>query len=34
MAAGQKAFFNRAKMNGAARDGQYSEKMEKELAAV
>jgi fructose-bisphosphate aldolase class I len=34
VAAGQKAFFNRAKMNGAARDGQYSEKMEKELAAV
>ncbi len=31
VAAGQKAFFNRAKMNGAARSGKYSEKMEKEL---
>jgi fructose-bisphosphate aldolase class I len=31
VAAGQKAFFNRAKMNGAARTGKYSEKMEKEL---
>jgi fructose-bisphosphate aldolase class I len=31
VAAGQKAFFNRAKLNGAARSGKYSEKMEKEL---
>jgi fructose-bisphosphate aldolase, class I len=31
VAAGQKAFYNRAKMNGAARAGKYSEKMEKEL---
>jgi fructose-bisphosphate aldolase class I len=31
VAAGQKAFFNRAKMNGAARTGKYSDKMEKEL---
>ena len=30
-AAGQKAFFNRAKMNSLARNGKYSEKMEKEL---
>jgi fructose-bisphosphate aldolase class I len=29
--AGQKAFFNRAKMNGAARTGRYSDKMEREL---
>jgi fructose-bisphosphate aldolase class I len=29
--AGQKAFFNRAKMCGAARTGKYSENMEKEL---
>jgi fructose-bisphosphate aldolase class I len=34
VAAGQKAFFNRAKMNGAARGGTYTEKMEKEMAAV
>lgn len=32
VAAGQKAFFNRAKLNGAARSGKYSEKLEKELA--
>ncbi len=31
VASGQKAFFNRAKLNGAARSGKYSEKMEKEL---
>ena len=31
VAAGQKAFFNRAKMNSAARSGRYSEKMEREL---
>jgi len=31
VAAGQRAFFNRAKLNGAARSGKYSEKMEKEL---
>jgi fructose-bisphosphate aldolase class I len=31
VAAGQKAFFNRAKMNSAARTGRYSEKMEREL---
>jgi fructose-bisphosphate aldolase class I len=34
VAAGQKAFFNRAKMNGAARAGRYSEKMERELVAT
>jgi fructose-bisphosphate aldolase class I len=32
--AGQKAFGNRAKLNGAARDGKYSEAMEKQMAAV
>jgi fructose-bisphosphate aldolase class I len=31
VAAGQKTFLNRAKMNGAARSGKYSDKMEKEL---
>jgi len=31
VSAGQKAFYNRAKMNGAARSGRYSEKMEREL---
>jgi fructose-bisphosphate aldolase class I len=31
VAAGQKAFYNRAKMNSAARSGRYSEKMEREL---
>ncbi len=34
VAAGQKAFGNRARMNGAARDGKYSEAMEKEMAGV
>jgi fructose-bisphosphate aldolase, class I len=31
VAVGQKAYFNRAKMNGAARSGKYTEKMEEEL---
>ncbi len=34
VAAGQKAFYSRAKLNGAAREGKYSEKLEKELTAV
>jgi fructose-bisphosphate aldolase class I len=34
VAAGQKAFGNRAKMNGAATAGKYSESMEKEMAGV
>jgi fructose-bisphosphate aldolase class I len=34
VAAGQKAFYNRAKMNGAARAGRYSEKMERELVTA
>ncbi|MDZ4773158.1 MAG: class I fructose-bisphosphate aldolase [Planctomycetota bacterium] len=34
LAAGQKAFYSRAKLNGAARDGKYSEKLEKELTTV
>jgi fructose-bisphosphate aldolase class I len=32
--AGSKAFYNRAKLNGAARNGKYTEKLEKELATV
>jgi fructose-bisphosphate aldolase class I len=32
--AGQDALAHRARMNGAARDGSYTEEMEKELAAV
>jgi fructose-bisphosphate aldolase class I len=32
--AGQKAFGNRARLNGAARDGKYSDAMEKQMAAV
>jgi fructose-bisphosphate aldolase class I len=32
--AGQKAFGNRARMNGAATLGKYTESMEKELAGV
>ena len=34
VAAGQKAFYNRAKMNSAARTGRYSEKMERELVTA
>jgi len=34
LAAGQKAFFNRAKMNSAARTGRYSDKMERELVTA
>ncbi|MBK7877504.1 MAG: fructose-bisphosphate aldolase class I [Planctomycetes bacterium] len=34
VAAGQKAFITRAKLNGAARNGKYSEAMEKELVGV
>lgn len=34
VAAGQKAFFSRAKLNGAARNGKYTEAMEKELVGV
>ena len=32
--AGQEALYHRAKMNGAARSGSYSEDMEKEMAAA
>lgn len=34
LAKAQKAFLNRARMNGAARNGKYTEAMEKELALV
>ncbi len=34
VAAAQKAFITRAKLNGAARNGKYTEAMEKELALV
>jgi fructose-bisphosphate aldolase class I len=34
VAAAQKAFANRAKLNSAAQLGKYSDKMEKELAAA
>jgi fructose-bisphosphate aldolase, class I len=34
VAAGQKAFAARAKLNGAARNGKYTEAMEKELVSV
>jgi fructose-bisphosphate aldolase class I len=34
VAAGQKAFLNRSRLNGAARAGRYSEKMERELVAT
>jgi hypothetical protein len=32
MAAGQKAFYHRAKLNGAARSGSYTPEMEQEAA--
>ena len=34
MPAGQQAYFHRAKLNGAARDGSYREEMEREAVAA